>query len=558
MGSNFDININNYSDKELLDIISYSDDISNKYLIEKKINDIISKIKNYNNNQDLLTFFNAVKERLLNTNNTRDQDDQDDDDDEDDDDDQDDDDDEEDNDDQDDDDDQDDEEGDDYQNNQSREWLKNQYLPPRNRNYKDITDRTRAFDLLNPPFRPIMNRRNLGIPNYVQSAISQDTLNPNLRQIETRVILIDSKDRPIIVPFSNDVTNPSNPTNFTCNLSLHLQNVISMRVTSVLIPNTFYIINDNIGNNFFKIKDISSSSPQTITITIPNGNYRINDFKNILNKKLSDNSFDVSFSIVDDSGDTIIDNSLLLSNKLQIKNKSTNTYHITFFEKSDNNNNYYTTCLAYYLGFRFDNKDKKCENKIPNSWKIELERGEQYNAQTVPDIVGPRYFNLCVDDFQNNQSSSSFVNIKNIDNKLTLPGYVNKLNRENQNDSSFNCFKKLRQFVPENGINLTQNQIHSANSILLEQKKPNDRLETFNNQHVLATINIPSDLLFDNSKTSICINNIPKDSNLIRNYFGPVNIQRLKISLFDNYGFLVNLNNHDWNFTIQVEQLYQY
>ena len=194
MGSNFDININNYSDKELLDIISYSDDITNKYLIEKKINDIISKIKNYNNNQDLLTFFNAVKERLLNTNNTRDQDDQDDDDDEDDDDDQDDDDDEEDNDDQDDYDDQDDDEGDDYQNNQSREWLKNQYLPPRNRNYKDITDRTRAFDLLNPPFRPIMNRRNLGIPNYVQSAISQDTLNPNLRQIETRVILIDSKD----------------------------------------------------------------------------------------------------------------------------------------------------------------------------------------------------------------------------------------------------------------------------------------------------------------------------------------------------------------------------
>ena len=91
--------------------------------------------------------------------------------------------------------------------------------------------------------------------------------------------------------------------------------------------------------------------------------------------------------------------------------------------------------------------------------------------------------------------------------------------------------------------------------ILLNQKISNNRLDGFNNQHILATINIPSD---SSNKLPIVLNNIPKESTLIRKYFGPVNIERLRITLYDEFGFLVNLNNHDWNFTLHVEQLYQY
>ena len=118
--------------------------------------------------------------------------------------------------------------------------------------------------------------------------------------------------------------------------------------------------------------------------------------------------------------------------------------------------------------------------------------------------------------------------------------------------------QQFKQFVPRFPRKLTQNQLYSANSILLNQNKGNNRQQTLNNQHVLATINIPPDILHNSTNTSIILNNISKDSTHIRNYFGPVNIQRLKISLYDNYGFLVNLNNHDWNFTLHVEQLYQY
>ena len=41
-----------------------------------------------------------------------------------------------------------------------------------------------------------------------------------------------------------------------------------------------------------------------------------------------------------------------------------------------------------------------------------------------------------------------------------------------------------------------------------------------------------------------------------RNYFGPVNIKRLHIKLYDELGRIVDLNNNDFSLSIQLEQLY--
>ena len=511
-----DTNIDNYSDEELLEIIGL-DGITDKKVIKNKINDIISRLQKRDNN-NFLEFFKNVKNRLLNEND------------------------------------------DEKDPNQADIWLANQFLPPTNSNVKNrLTNRSDQFEVLESPHIPIMHRKNLGIQNSIPLEVAQDTLNPNLRQKESRIIMIDSKDRPIIIPFSSNPLSPSSSTNFTCNLSMSLQNVISMRVTSVFIPKTFYVIDKFKGNNFF---DICGTS-----IIIPDGNYSLDNLINTLNSLTSMHGISFerinSMNIKDSKGD-----------RLQIKYTGGNNVIITFFDKSlivdssscIQNNNYYTTSLGYYLGFRYDvlEGNKNCSIKIPNRWQILFETNDIYSAQTVPNIIGPRYFNICVDDFQNNQSTSSYVNIKNIDNKLSLPSYVNKLNKDNQRDSSFNCFTSettqeiIKQFVPTFPRKLTQNQLYSVNSIILNRQKANNRQETFNSQHILATINIPPDLLYNENITSISLNNISKDSTLIREYFGPVNIQRLKISLYDNYGFLVNLNGHEWNFTLQVQQLYQY
>jgi hypothetical protein len=44
--------------------------------------------------------------------------------------------------------------------------------------------------------------------------------------------------------------------------------------------------------------------------------------------------------------------------------------------------------------------------------------------------------------------------------------------------------------------------------------------------------------------------------NRMREYFGPVDIQRLHISLYDEYGRIIDLNNMDWSITLAFELLY--
>ena len=43
-----------------------------------------------------------------------------------------------------------------------------------------------------------------------------------------------------------------------------------------------------------------------------------------------------------------------------------------------------------------------------------------------------------------------------------------------------------------------------------------------------------------------------------RVYFGPVDIERVRVRLIDDKGNTVNLNGVDWSFTLSIEQLYQY
>lgn len=42
----------------------------------------------------------------------------------------------------------------------------------------------------------------------------------------------------------------------------------------------------------------------------------------------------------------------------------------------------------------------------------------------------------------------------------------------------------------------------------------------------------------------------------IRDYFGPVNISRIKVRILDQYGNTVDFNNNDFSFTLKCEQLY--
>ena len=46
------------------------------------------------------------------------------------------------------------------------------------------------------------------------------------------------------------------------------------------------------------------------------------------------------------------------------------------------------------------------------------------------------------------------------------------------------------------------------------------------------------------------------ETNYIRKYFGPVNINKLKITILDELGRVVDFNNTDYSISLRIEQLY--
>jgi len=118
---------------------------------------------------------------------------------------------------------------------QTNEWYKYEALPQDNSVQKDkITDRIQQIDIYDNNHMP-MNRKQLGVSNNFQVPVAQDSLNPNLENITSRFINLDSQFR------QASGGSESMSTNYTMDLSDPLTNVLSLRLYSIQIPCSCYI-----------------------------------------------------------------------------------------------------------------------------------------------------------------------------------------------------------------------------------------------------------------------------------------------------------------------------
>ena len=100
---------------------------------------------------------------------------------------------------------------------------------------------------------------------------------------------------------------------------------------------------------------------------------------------------------------------------------------------------------------------------------------------------------------------------------------------------------------------ITQKQAYTIENILNQNEINNKRITPPLSQNVIGMIKLdklPHERYEYYSSTHIYQNT--------REYFGPVDIDRLKIKLVDDKGEIVDLRGLDWNFTLSIEQLYQY
>lgn len=463
---------------------------------------------------------------------------------------------------------------------QTSNWIENQYIKQTNSVQSDkVTDRKQQIDVYDSVHVP-MKQKQLGVANNFVVNVAQDTLNPNLKNSTQRFINLDSQFRQ--VAGIND-----SATDYTCDLSDPLTNVLSMRLYSFQIPYTWYAIDYNYGNTSLWISNSNRTTNTQVAVTP--GNYSPSDFVTELALAFTNAGFSgVSGSTSSSSAQIYYNpnNAKITLNLYGITGPLTmdTTTIISFFDYTGKlkeqelggtqSQSYINQTLGWIMGYRLPYINVSQTGNV---------------APAILDLNGPKYLIVSIDDYNQNHINNGLVSITELSKTLKMPNYyspdlpyqivtpvsnlqtnINSINTDaalNPNGSiqedsgdllmdKLNAsFKKIPQLLPSAPRTLTQSQLYTINEII----KNNDNNSNFRTMaptttDVFALIPVKSSIT--TGSTYVEFSGSLQDN--IRTYFGPVNIDRLRVRLLDDKGNVLDLHGGEWSITIISENLYQY
>lgn len=179
--------------------------------------------------------------------------------------------------------------------------------------------------------------------------------------------------------------------NYTITLPERINNVKSIMVCNAEVPISYYNVSSNLGNNSFGVYDVAAGSSGSVVVS--NGNYTSSTLVTEINSKLtalSNNFDDLSFNVY---------NNFVVSS-VKISSPATSGINVNFAVNSSNEFDKYNfkAKLGWLLGFRDTSYNM---TSTPRT------------AEALPDLNGPRYLYLVVDEFtKGNQSSFLAINTR--------------------------------------------------------------------------------------------------------------------------------------------------
>ena len=321
-------------------------------------------------------------------------------------------------------------------------------------------------DIINSGSATIIKQSITPYSNSYPSEFYQGSINPLSKRILRQNVNIDTRFR------NNYYT--TNASNFNVDLPLKISDVVSLQLSALEFPSTFYVVSQVFGNNFF-VLEISGLAP--LIVTIPDGNYDYLSLQEYINNYLqtvgTGNYQNIRF--LSDINTPLGSGPSAGSGRMVAGSTSgTTAFSINF------------------LTDRYGNEDRQTPLPLKLGWLMGFREGYYENALTyvsegIINLLGPRYIYLVVDDFNNNV-----------------------------NDGFYAAF---------------------SSSIL--------------NKNILARISLQGTVFNLLSKDNFNLITSP------RQYFGPVDIQKLQIQLLDEYGRILNLNNMDYSFCLTFQTIYE-
>ncbi len=301
------------------------------------------------------------------------------------------------------------------------------------------------------------------------SEFYQGTINPLNKRTLRQNINIDTRFR------ENYYTTQA--TNFHLDLPMRLTQVVSLQLSALEMPTTFYAVSGVFGNNFFSLQ-IDGQDP--LIVTVPDGNYNYLSLQTYINQFLSTQTLNVAYQTIQFLSDINTPGGTGAggTGKMVVAYDSTATPPLLNFSIS-------------FQTDRYGNEDRQTPLPLKLGWLMGFREGyyennTAYVSEGVIDLTGPKYIYLVVDDFNNSV-----------------------------NDGFYGAF---------------------TSSVL--------------NKNILARISLQGSVFSTFTQNNLLL------VTTSRQYFGPVDIQKIQVQLLDEYGRILNLNNMDYSFCLTFQTIY--
>ena len=337
--------------------------------------------------------------------------------------------------------------------------------------------------------------RNHKAVQHLNPIVRETDSNENLnRSTIKRLVSVDTQFR--------DNYYHTDSSNFHYTMPTVIKNVVSMELCGLEIPDSYYQISRNLGNDYFWI----GFNDKWYFIAVTEGNYNRKTIVDVINQQISlafggkskiffliDKTSLKSSFVYKDSIDASPTQVIKLAfNRLRSDSVSTKGNFQTVLPEIDiSAPGGIMGKLGWILGFRMaEYTDKSGYVKIANG----TGKSNCYISEGVYNVWTNRYFYIVVDDF--NKNANNFI----------VPTFAASLG--------------------------------SAN--------------------ILARITLNPPIAFEAGYTLTTGNAWNNTTTKKRSYFGPVDVTKLKFQILDSFGRIVNLNNMDCSFALNMVCLYDY
>tara|TARA_B110000037_G_scaffold81864_1_gene97473 strand:+ start:555 stop:1952 length:1398 start_codon:yes stop_codon:yes gene_type:complete len=462
--SKYDINIDNYDEEELLQILKINIPIESLTVSQLKthMNVLLNPLSSSSSYDEIIYFFQKAAERIENI----------------------------------------------IQRNQNSITIDSSIISASTLSATSLTSNSNLdTEIVESSNHPVILPHYPSAINTNKTPYPEGTLNPIQKKTITKIINIDSIFRP---NYDNTTS-----TNFMWNLIQRETNVVSMRVSSVDIPVLWHAITDKMNRNEFRIHLYNMNGLPDIeqTIIIPPGNYISDTFTNMLNLIFKKQAGGLQYLIaeVDSvSSRTIIravDKDDIIADSIGL------TTHAAF----DPANAFYAPDFFFTIDF------------FPQLNKYSSHDAEPEFQRTVAWYMGFRKYKYKIEQ-------------SNLVQHILYDPFHNSFYYECgvESESSYSSSRDNYIFL----------NIDDYNSNCVCQPIVSSTKDSYIGNNILARITVDTihnTVLYDNGADLIFKERV---------YMGPVTIEKMKISLINRYGDIIDLNYNDLSFTLELTKLY--